>query len=100
MHATYRRIKVKPGKAAEVAALIEAEYLPLIEGSHGYVSYTLVGLGDDEVASLGLFADPASAAEANEKAKAWTAERLGPLVSSPLEVRAGDVLVSHRAPGA
>lgn len=29
MHATYRRIKVQPGKAAEVAALIEAEYLPL-----------------------------------------------------------------------
>lgn len=97
MHATYRRIKVKSGKAAEVAALIEAEYLPLIESSAGYVSYTLVGLGDDEVASLGVFADPASAAEANEKAKAWTAERLGPLVSSPLEARAGEVLVRHPA---
>ncbi len=96
MHATYRRIKVKPGKAAEVAALIEAEYLPLIEGSAGYVSYTLVGLGDDEVASLGLFADQASAEEANEKARSWTAERLGPLVLSPLEARAGQVLVRHQ----
>ncbi len=95
MHATFRRIRTKPGQAAAVAALIEAEYLPQLDGVDGFVSYTLVDLGDDEVSSIGVFTTPDGAAAANEKAAAWTKERLGPLVDSPLEARAGEVLVAH-----
>jgi hypothetical protein len=97
VHATFRRIKTQPGKAADVARLIESDYLPLIQGVAGFVSYTLVDLGDDEVSSLGLFSDPASADQANETAKSWTASALAPYVASPLEARAGSVLVDHRA---
>ena len=46
MHATLRRIKTQPGRAAEVARLIEAEYLPQIEGVDGFISYTLIDLGE------------------------------------------------------
>ena len=94
MHATYRKLKVNPGMAAEVAALIEAEYLPLLDGVPGFHSYTLVELGDDEITSVGVFDDEASAAEANTKAQAWVAERLRPYVASPLEAREGAVLVN------
>ena len=96
MHATLRRIKTKPGQAAEVARLIEAEYLPQIEGVEGFVSYTLVDLGDDEVSSVGVFTDEASAQQANETAKSWTKQTLAPYVASPLEARAGSVLIDHR----
>jgi quinol monooxygenase YgiN len=96
MHATLRRIKVKPGQAAEVARLIEAEYLPQIEGVDGFVSYTLVDLGDDEVSSVGVFTDEASARQANETAKSWTAQTLAPYVASPLEASAGSVLIDRR----
>ena len=96
MHATLRRIKVKPGQVAAVARLIETEYLPQIEGVEGFVSYTLVDLGDDEISSVGVFADEASAERANETAKSWTAETLAPYVASPLEARAGSVLIDHR----
>lgn len=96
MHATFRRIRTRTGKAADVAALIEAEYLPQLDDVEGFVSYTLVDLGDDEVSSIGIFTTPAGADAANEKAAAWTKERLGPLVESPLEARAGEVLVDHR----
>ena len=54
MHATLARIKEQPGQTAEVARLIEAEYLPQIEGVEGFVSYTLVDLGDDEISSAGI----------------------------------------------
>ena len=94
MHATIRRIRTKAGKAAEVAALIEAEYLPLL--GEGFVSYTLVDLGDDEVSSIGVFATAEGADAANAKAAAWTKQRLGPLVDSPLDARAGTVLVDVR----
>jgi len=96
MHATLRRIKVQPGQTAEVARLIEAEYLPQIEGVEGFVSYTLVDLGDDEISSVGVFTDEASAHRANETARTWTAEKLAPYVASPLDARAGSVLIDHR----
>ncbi len=99
MHATFRRIKVKPGKAADVATLIESEYVRMLNGIDGFVSYTLVDVGDDEVASIGLFASAESADAANAAARSWTAERLAPLVASALEARAGAVLVAARADG-
>lgn len=96
MHATLRRIKTQPGKAAEVAQLIESQYLPKIEGVEGFVSYTLVDLGDDEISSVGVFSSQAGADRANEAARSWTAEVLAPYVASPLDARAGSVLVDHR----
>ena len=77
-----------------MAALIEAEYLPQL--GDGFVSYTLVDLGDDEVSSVGVFTTAEAADQANAKAAAWTKERLGPLVASPLDARAGTVLVDFR----
>lgn len=97
MHATFRRIKTQPGKAAEVARLIEADYLPLIADVAGFVSYTLVDLGDDEVSSVGIFTTAQSADQANETARSWTAETLAPYVASPLEARAGSVLINHQS---
>lgn len=96
MHATLRRIQVQPGQAAEVARLIETEYLPQIEQVDGFVGYTLVDLGADQITSIGVFADEASADKANALAQAWTAANLAPYVASPLEAHAGTVLVNHR----
>lgn len=95
MFATFRRVRTKPGKAAEVGGLIESEYLPLIGDVEGFLSYTLVDLGDDEVSSIGVFTTAEAAEAANQAAKDWTAQRLGPLVDSPLDARAGAVLVRH-----
>ena len=95
MHATLRRIKTQPGRAAEVARLIEAEYLPQIEGVDGFISYTLIDLGNDEISSLGIFTSEASAQQANAAAHTWTSETLAPFVASPLDARAGSVLIHH-----
>jgi hypothetical protein len=92
MHATLRRLRCHPGKAEQVGHVIETEFLPQLEGVHGVISYTLVGIGDDEVASLGLFADEAGAIEANERAVAWARQRLADLGASPMEARDGTVL--------
>jgi hypothetical protein len=56
MHATMRSIKTKPGQAATVAELIRTEYLPMLDDIEGFVSYTLVEVGDDSVSSLGAHA--------------------------------------------
>lgn len=97
MHATIRRIQLRPGQAAEVARLIETEYLPQIEKVDGFVGYTLVDLGGDVISSLGLFTSEASAEQANAVAQTWTAANLAPYVASPLEASAGSVLVNHQS---
>ncbi|WP_375426034.1 antibiotic biosynthesis monooxygenase [uncultured Friedmanniella sp.] len=96
MHATLRRIKTRPGQVGEVASLIETQYVPQIEAVPGFVSYTLVDLGDDEISSVGVFQDRASADRANDVARSWTSEVLAPYVATPLEAAAGSVLVDHR----
>ena len=95
MHATMRSIKTKPGQVATVAELIRAEYLPMLDDIEGFVSYTLVEVGDDSVSSLGVFTGADAADRANAKAKAWTAERLTPYVDSPLSAHAGAVLIAY-----
>jgi hypothetical protein len=96
MHATLRRIKTKPGQAVEVARLIEEQYLPQIEGVDGFLSYTLIDLGDDEIASVGVFLNEESAELANQTARSWTTQTLSASVASPLDARAGAVLIDHR----
>jgi hypothetical protein len=98
MHATLRRLRCAPGKAAEVAELIEAEYLPQLQDVDDVLSYTLVDVGNDEVTSLGLFSSQAGATRANELATAWAKDRLAALGAAPLEASDGAVVL-HRSFG-
>jgi hypothetical protein len=93
MHATLRRLKCAPGKASEVARLIEAEYVPQLKDVDGAISYTLVDVGADEISSLGVFESQAAAAQANDLALAWAKDRLAALGAAPLEASEGSVLL-------
>jgi len=95
MHATLRRLRCAPGKASDVADLIEAEYVPQLKDVDGVVSYTLVDIGEDEISSLGVFESEASATTANELAVAWAKDRLASLGAAPLDASQGVVLVHH-----
>ena len=100
MHATLRRLKCAPGQAAEVAQLIQTEYIPQLTGVEGVISYTLVHSGQDEVASVGVFTSQAGAMRANELAQAWAKERLpGHLREGLLESLILDARRKHQLPG-
>jgi hypothetical protein len=98
MHAALRRMKCAPGKAPDVARLIETEYIPQLAAVDGVISYTLVHSGEDEVTSLGVFTGAAGAAHANGLAQAWARERLAGLGAAPLEARDGEILLNWAAP--
>lgn len=99
MHAALRRMKCAPGKAPDVARLIETEYIPQLAGVEGVVSYTLVHSGQDEVTSLGVFTSDEGAARANALAQDWAKERLAGLGAAPLEARDGEILLNWAASG-
>jgi hypothetical protein len=95
MHATLRRLRCAPGKAPDVADLIEAEYVPQLKDVDGVVSYTLVDVGEDEISSLGVFESESAATTANEMAVTWAKDRLASLGAAPLDASQGVVLVHH-----
>ena len=95
MHATLRRLRCAPGKASDVAQLIEAEYVPQLTDVDGVISYTLVDVGDDEITSLGVFKSESAATTTNELAVAWAKKRLASLGAAPLDASQGVVLVHH-----
>jgi hypothetical protein len=95
MHATLRRLQCAPGKAPDVAQLIEAEYVPQLKDVEGVVSYTLVDVGEDAISSLGVFENESAATTANDLAVAWAKERLASLGAAPLDASDGVVLVHH-----
>jgi hypothetical protein len=95
MHATLRRLRCAPGKASDVADLIESEYVPQLKDVDGVVSYTLVDVGEDEISSLGVFESESAATTANEMAVAWAKNRLASLGAAPLDASQGVVLVHH-----
>jgi hypothetical protein len=95
VHATLRRLQCAPGKASDVADLIEAEYVPQLKNVDGVVSYALVDIGEDEVSSLGVFESESAATTANDMAVAWAKDRLASLGAAPLDASQGVVLVHH-----
>lgn len=97
MHVNIRTGKVKPGQSSEVSARVEAEYVPRLREVEGFVAYTLVDLGNDEVRSFGIFQDEAAANRADEIARAWATERLAELLTAPLDTVEGRVMVDARA---
>jgi hypothetical protein len=93
MHAALRRLQCAPGKAQEVASLIQQEFVPQLHDVEGVISYTLVLGSEDQVSSLGLFNTDQSARAANELAVAWAKDRLGALGVAPMEAADGPVLI-------
>jgi hypothetical protein len=97
MHAGMRRVQCTPGSAREVARRIEEGFVPISREIPGFVAYYFIDLGNDEVASISVFADQAGADEANRRASEWVKQNLASLMVTSLEARSGQILVNATA---
>ena len=97
MYASMRSIQCSPGKATAVAERIAADFVPQMRELPGFVSYSLVDIGKDQVSSISIFADQAGAETANKLASSWVQQSLADIIAGPLEARAGEVLVNATA---
>ena len=93
MYAAIRRGKAKSGSAAEVTRRVTEGALPLISSMPGFKAYYLVYAEDDTVTVISIFEDQAAAEESNAQMLDWVKQNLGPLLASPPEATAGQVLV-------
>ncbi len=93
IYAVVRRGKPNPGSLKELARRIQNSQMPTIRTIPGFISFTLVSLGNDEGASLSLFETQEAAAEANRFADEWVRQNLADLSPGPPEISEGEVLI-------
>ena len=88
-----RRYRLLEGATHDdVFSIVDAEFVPLMQGVPGFLQYLLVKVGDDEQLTFTLFEDEAGAEEANEISRAWAPEAVGHLVEMPaFEVISGPI---------
>jgi hypothetical protein len=84
---------VAPGATPEIARRAREGFVPLIASRPGFVAYYLVSLGDDQVLTVTIFQDRATAEESAIRSADWNRQNLAHLFPNPVEATTGDVLV-------
>lgn len=97
MFAAIRRSKLKPGMSVEFAKRVEAGAVPIMKKMDGFKAFYMVFGTDHTVISISLFTNKAVAEGSTQKLMPWIKENLGPLLASPPEAIAGEVVISEVA---
>lgn len=94
MFISIRSYKVNPADVPEISRRAQDGFVPIIEGSPGFVAYYGVDHGDGNVATVSIFENQAGAEESNRRAASWVKENLAQFIDSPPEITTGDILWS------
>ncbi len=94
-----RRYHLKPGATFDdVDTIVNAEFVPLMQGVPGFIQYLLINIGDNEQLTFSVFADEAGADEATEISRDWAPVAVGHLVEMPaFEVISGPIALEATA---
>ncbi len=96
MYATVRRYEGVTDPR-EVARRVGEGFVPLISQVPGFVAYYILEAEDGTLVSNTVYEDRAGAEESNRRAADFVREHLSPLIQSPPQITAGEV-VAHKGP--
>ncbi len=94
MFAAIRRYETNPASVKELIQKINAEFVPLVSKSPGFVAYLVVDTGKGVIASISMFETEAGAQESTTQAANWV-KSIRNLVPNPPQVTAGNIVVQH-----
>jgi hypothetical protein len=97
MYAVVRRYTIKPGGVRDLAARVEKEFVPIIKGVPGFVSYMYLEGGQewgrDVLSTISVFSSREGAEASVRAAAKWVGENLAEFEPSQPSVTAGEVLL-------
>jgi hypothetical protein len=96
MYAAIRKYRIDPKQSQELARRVESGFVPILNGTKGFVAYFVVDAGDGNVASVSVFDDRAGAEESTRRAAEWVKQNVVEFVRGAPEVTAGEVTVHAR----
>lgn len=98
MYAVIRRYTVTSGGARELAERVSREFIPLLRGVPGFVSYMYMEGGQewgrDILATVSVFDSREGAEESVRRAAKWVGENLTEFAPSQPVITAGEVITS------
>jgi quinol monooxygenase YgiN len=95
MFAAIRYYRAEPPSIDEVVRRVEQDFVPVIRGMAGFVSYFVLvpSEREEEIVSVSVFEDQRSAEDSNRKATEWVAQNLSELLRPSPEFADGQVVV-------
>ena len=96
-YASVRRVRMKPGSAAAIAAKGERRGLALMRSVSRFRAYHQVFHADNVVTSLTIYDSAASAEQGNRVVVPWIQKALAEYVVSSIDANEGELIVSHTA---
>jgi len=95
MYASVREYTLRAGKLDETVEKIRTEFVPLLDKAPGFLGYTVVHTGGDQIVTASVF-ETQSGAEGSVKAAAdWVKANLAASVTAPPRVTTGEMPVRH-----
>ena len=82
---------------SEAGRLVDEGFLPIISEMPGFVAYYLVDAGDGVMVSTSVFEHKDAEEQSNFVAGEFVAEHLAPLLRTPPQVTAGEVVAYYKA---
>jgi hypothetical protein len=81
----------------EVCQKIRSGFVPLLQGSPGFIAYYAIDGGNGTMATISMFSTEDMALESNEKAAKWLRENVADMQPEPAEITSGEVKVRVEA---
>lgn len=98
MYAAIRQYEIGAGSVRDMMDVVEKEFADTVAEQPGFVAYYVVASGGDEIVSVTMFSDEASAVRSNDLAAQFVRERLGGFDVSLTAGMSGEVMVTRGGP--
>lgn len=95
MYASVRRYKTD--HATEITRRVNAEFLPIISQTPGFVAYYGIDSGDGTWTSVSIFETQEGAEDSNQLAADWASQNIASLISGAPKITAGELVIDLKS---
>jgi heme-degrading monooxygenase HmoA len=93
MYGAIREYKLQPGKIDEIIRKVRDDFAPMLSKAPGFVVYTLVQVGSDDIVTTSVFENQAGAEESVKTAAGWVRENIAASVIGTPRVTTGEFMI-------
>jgi hypothetical protein len=98
VYAAIRQYEIGAGSVRDMTDIVEKEFADRIADQPGFVAYHVVVSGGDEIVSVTIFRDEASAVRSNDIAAQFVRQHLGDFDVTLTAGMSGEVMVTRGGP--
>jgi hypothetical protein len=95
MYAAVRQYEIGTGSVRDMMDIVEKEFADTLAAQPGFVAYHVIASGGDEVVSVTVFEDQASALRSNDIAAEFVRDHLGDFDVNLTAAMSGEVMVTR-----